>query len=257
MLHRTLTALPVYNEVEHVAAVVDGALNYSQQVLVVDDGSNDGTSRLLSARRDIHVVSHARNQGYGAALISAFQFALQAGYDVLVTIDCDGQHQPQLIPRFVETLIEQGADIVSGSRYLRQFPGDSEPPPERQRINKAITEEVNLRLGLGLTDAFCGFKAYRVPVLADFRLTQRGYAMPLELWVQAAQLGLKIVEVAVPLIYLDERRSFGGALDRADTRLEVYRTVLDQAIRRVQGPGFRVQAPGLNVVGNASLDPGP
>ena len=87
---------------------------------------------------------------------------------------------------------------------------------------------MNRRLGLNLTDAFCGFKAYRTEALAKIELTETGYAMPLELWVQAARLGLRIVEVAVPLIYLDERRSFGGALDRADARLAVYRQVLDR-----------------------------
>jgi hypothetical protein len=149
-----------------------------------------------------------------------------------VTIDCDGQHQPQLIPRFVEMAAE--ADIVSGSRYLRRFPGDSEPPAQRRQINEAITLEVNRSLGLDLTDAFCGFKAYRAPLLACFRLTEDGYAMPLELWAQAARLGLKIVEVAVPLLYLDEKRSFGGALDNADTRLQVYRQVLQKAMAAAQ-----------------------
>jgi dolichol-phosphate mannosyltransferase len=227
MPYRTLTALPVYNEAANVAAVLDGALNYSQEVLVVDDGSQDGTSDVLAARRDVRVLRHPRNLGYGAALRSAFRFASEGGYDVLLTIDCDGQHQPQLIPRFLDEI--DRADIVSGSRYLRKFPGQSDPPPERRRINQVITDEVNRRLGLRLTDAFCGFKAYRVPVLGRFRLTEDGYAMPLELWVQAARLGLAIVEVAVPLIYLDERRSFGGALDQADTRLQVYRSVLDRA----------------------------
>ena len=90
---------------------------------------------------------------------------------------------------------------------------------------------MNQLLGLSLTDAFCGFKAYRVPALARLRLSEDGYAMPLELWVQAARLGLRIVEAAVPLIYLDERRSFGGAMDHAETRLEVYRRVLEKAIK--------------------------
>ena len=132
-------------------------------------------------------------------------------------------------------------DIVSGSRYLRRFPGDSDPPEQRRRINQIITEEVNRRLGLELTDAFCGFKAYRVPALAKIELTETGYAMPLELWVQAAQLGLRIVELPVPLIYLDEKRSFGGALDDADTRLAVYREVLDRA----EGSGIRDQRSGF------------
>jgi dolichol-phosphate mannosyltransferase len=122
------------------------------------------------------------------------------------------------------------ADIVSGSRYLRRFPGDSDPPEERRRINEAVTAELNGRLGLNLTDAFCGFKAYRTAALAKIELSETGYAMPLELWVRAARLGLRIVEVPVPLIYLDESRSFGGALDRADARLAIYRQVLDHYV---------------------------
>ncbi|MFZ5828854.1 MAG: glycosyltransferase family 2 protein [Planctomycetota bacterium] len=236
MVPRYLTALPVYNEAQHVSAVLDGTLSYSPEVLVVDDGSNDGTSDLLRRRDDVFVVSHPMNQGYGAALQSAFRFAIERGYDVLVTIDCDGQHQPQMIPRFVEAAAE--ADIVSGSRYLRRFPGDSEPPPERRRINEAITAEINRRLGLQLTDAFCGFKAYRTEALRRVRLSETGYAMPLEFWVRARQLELRIVEIAVPLIYLDESRSFGGALDQAETRLAIYRQVLDRALASGAGaPG--------------------
>lgn len=230
MVIRSLTALPVYNEKAHVEGVLAGALNYSREVLVVDDGSIDGTSDLLAARRDIHLIHHQKNRGYGAALISAFDFAVSRGYDVLVTIDCDGQHQPQLIPRFLEAA--ETADLVSGSRYLRRFPGDTEPPEERQRINRTITAELNRLLDLQLTDAFCGFKAYRTSALAQLQLTETGYAMPLELWVQAKQLGLSIVELPVPLIYLDFERSFGGALDQADARLAVYRKVIAESLRK-------------------------
>jgi glycosyltransferase involved in cell wall biosynthesis len=225
---RTLTALPVYNEVNHVSTVLDEVLRYTRDVLVVDDGSSDGTGELLAARDDVQIVTHEENRGYGAALQSAFDFALQYEYDVLVTIDCDGQHQPCMVPQFIAKAAE--ADIVSGSRYLEEFAGDSRPPEQRRRINRLITERVNRELGLHLTDAFCGFKAYRVPCLAMFTLTETGYAMPLELWVQAVALGLKIVEIPVPLIYLDEARSFGGALDHAETRLKVYEEVLDRAM---------------------------
>jgi glycosyltransferase involved in cell wall biosynthesis len=231
---RSLTALPVYNEARHVGAVLDEVLRYSQDVLVVDDGSTDGTSDLLAARRDIHVLRHPRNRGYGAALESAFNFALYDDYDVLVTIDCDGQHQPRLIPQFVAAC--DGVDIVSGSRYLKQFDGDSRPPEARRKINEQLTAEINCRLGLHLTDAFCGFKAYSVPALAKLDITETGYAMPLELWVQAAQREFKIVELPVPLIYLEEARSFGGSLDDSQTRLRHYQDVIDRSVAALRGP---------------------
>jgi dolichol-phosphate mannosyltransferase len=227
----------VYNEIRHLPAVLEETLRYSGEVLVVDDGSTDGTSAWLAERKDLHVVRHPVNRGYGSALRSAFDFALSECYDVLVTIDCDGQHEPQRIPEFVAAC--RDVEIVSGSRYLQRFPGDTAAPEARRRINQTITEEVNQLLGLGLTDAFCGFKAYAVSALAKLELREEGYAMPLELWVQAAALGLRVVEIPVPLIYLEEARSFGGALDNPETRLDVYRQVLERsmaAVRRWASP---------------------
>jgi glycosyltransferase involved in cell wall biosynthesis len=236
MPSRCLTALPVYNEARHVSGVLDEVLRYSQQVLVVDDGSTDGTAGILTARRDIQVVTHEENRGYGAALLTAFDFALRHGYEKLVTIDCDGQHEPMRIPGFFDACTDD-IDIVSGSRYLAQFDGDSQPPEQRRRVNEQVTAELNRRLGLNLTDAFCGFKCYRVAALEKLKISEPGYAMPLEVWVQAAYAGLKIVELPVPLIYLDEKRSFGGVLDDAQTRLEYYHLTLDRAIAAVQPLG--------------------
>ncbi|MEN6405411.1 MAG: glycosyltransferase family 2 protein [Thermoguttaceae bacterium] len=235
--------MPVYNEAAHVTGAVAGALCYCHDVLVVDDGSTDGTAALLHPRDDVHLIVHPANRGYGAALRTAFDFALRGGYDVLVTIDCDGQHQPQLIPKFVERLQADDADVVSGSRYLRRFPGDSEPPGDRRRINQLVLEELRRRLGLSLTDAFCGFKAYRVSSLARMHTVESGYAMPLELWARAAQWGMRIVEMPVPMIYLDPNRSFGGVLDDADTRLAMYRSVLDAALRESWPRGRRWSTP--------------
>ncbi len=166
--------------------------------------------------------------GYGAALISAFDYAIRENFEVLVTIDCDGQHEPKRIPQLVQAC--RDVDVVSGSRYLQVFDGDSLPPKERQYVNRVITEEVNRRLGLELTDAFCGFKAYRVDALRRIEVSDPGYAMPLEFWAEAVAKGLRIAEIPVPLIYLDEERSFGGALDDVAQRLAIYRQVLDRSI---------------------------
>ena len=229
---RALVALPVYNEARHLPAVLDLVRQYSAEILVVDDGSTDATPEYLAKQRGVHLVRHAVNRGYGAALHTAFAFARQNDYDVLVTIDCDGQHEPQRIPEFVAACTVD-VDIVSGSRYLQAFPHDSAPPEQRRRINQILTAQINRELGLALTDAFCGFKAYRTSALERLELTETGYAMPLEFWVQAAAAGLRIVELPVPLVYLDEARSFGGALDDAETRLAVYRDVLRRALAAI------------------------
>jgi glycosyltransferase involved in cell wall biosynthesis len=225
---RTLTALPVFNEAAHVCRVLDEVARHTGDILVIDDGSTDGTAELLAARTDIKCIRHEVNRGYGAALKTAFDYAIDNGYDVLVTIDCDGQHEPQRIKELVAACKE--ADIVSGSRYLSQDTDSRQAPAERRQINVQITHELNELLDLSLTDAFCGFKAYRVPALAKLYITDPGYAMPLELWVQAVHHGLRIVEIAVPLIYLDEERSFGGSLDDGRKRLAYYHQVIDRAV---------------------------
>ena len=226
---RLLTAIPVYNEERHLLAVLQHVRRYSPEILVVNDGSKDRTADLLARQKDIRVITHPQNRGYGAALISAFGYALDHGFDVLVTTDCDGQHEPARIPVLLEAMDD--ADIVSGSRYLRDFRQNSLAPEDRQRINQEITAELNARLGLHLTDAFCGFKAYRTATLARLRITETGWGMPLQLWVQAARLGLRIKEVGVPRVYLDMKRAFGGALDDAERRLGYYRSVLVDAER--------------------------
>ncbi len=233
MTPRYLTALPVYNEQSHLAEVLATVRQFAQDILVVDDGSTDATPELLKRESGIQVVTHSPNRGYGAALQSAFDFAVEHKYDVLVSIDCDGQHEPRLIPELVARVFEEAArpaDIVSGSRYLQIFEGDSRPPEERRRINQLVTELINDRLSLNLTDAFCGFKAYRVDALPRLNITEFGYAMPLQLWVQAVRSEFRIVEHPVPLIYLDESRSFGGSLDDANLRLAYYRDVLDREL---------------------------
>ncbi len=228
---RWLTAVPVYNESSHVGEVLAKIRHYSPEILVVNDGSTDGTAELLDREVNLHRIDHARNQGYGAALIAAFDYARDHNYDVLVTMDCDGQHEPSRIAVLLEAIHD--AEIVSGSRYLRDFRQDSPAPSDRRFINATITREINARYSLNLTDSFCGFKAYTRRALQQLRITEKGWGMPLQLWVQAARQQLRVKEIGVPRLYLDPNRAFGGVMNNPEQRLAYYRTVLASAERDV------------------------
>jgi glycosyltransferase involved in cell wall biosynthesis len=235
-MRKWLAALPVYNEERYLDSVLSEVTKHAEHVLVVNDGSSDGTAERLSEWHKVNVIHHEKNLGYGAALKTAFRYAIEQQYDCIVTLDCDGQHQPQRIPRFVAA--SQNADIVSGSRYLKKYPGDSVPPSGRLFINRQVTRELNQLLKLNLTDAFCGFKAYRVEALKLLDIQDDGYAMPLELWVQATMRGLSIIEVPVPLLYLDLSRSFGGSLDDGEQRMRYYRNRITDSIKTMTEKGF-------------------
>lgn len=231
-----LTAIPVYNEERHLEAVLAEVRRYATDLLIIDDGSTDRTAELLARQSGLTLLTHPHNAGYGAALISAFRHFAASHYDVLVTMDCDGQHEPARIPVLLEAIHD--ADIVSGSRYLRDFRHQALPtPPDRRQINETITAELNTLLGLNLTDAFCGFKAYRREAAARLHPSEPGWGMPLQLWVQAARLGLRIKEVGVPRIYLDPNRVFGGVFDDAAERLAYYRRVIHDALAECPAAG--------------------
>ena len=253
---RTLIAIPVFNEEKYVNGVLSSVIEFApgpaKDILVVDDGSTDRTAALVE-KFPVQLLRHPRNLGYGASLIDAFDFAAREGYDWVITMDCDEQHEPTRIPLFVAEQYkslsegESGADILSGSRYIASMDEATTPPADRRAINATLTEEINRRIGFDppLTDAFCGFKSHRVSALRKLRLTEQGYAFPMQFWVQAAAAGLKVAEVPVKLIYKDLTRSFGGALNDPAARLAHYRKVLHCEIER-----FRDKLPTLAGAGS-------
>jgi dolichol-phosphate mannosyltransferase len=123
--------------------------------------------------------------------------------------------------------------------------GDA-PPEDRRAINKVITEELNARLLLSLTDAFCGFKAYRVSACDRLTLDVDGYDFPTQFWVQAAAHNLAIEELPVRLIYKDPTRSFGGPLNNPQTRLDLYRRTMHREILRCRSLLPRTATEGLD-----------
>jgi glycosyltransferase involved in cell wall biosynthesis len=231
---RALIAIPVYNEQKYLGRVLELVLEYvtnGVRVLCIDDGSTDATPAIL-ANFPVDVVRHAKNRGYGRSMQDAFRWAQMDRCDWVVTMDCDEQHEPAAIPEFLALAGRQDADVISGSRYLVSMNGDDHPPPDRRAINAELTAELNRRLGLGITDAFCGFKAYRVKALESLRLDVDGYAFPMQFWVQAAAARLRIKEHAIRLIYNDPKRTFGGPLNDAEVRLQHYRCILHRELAR-------------------------
>ncbi|MCA9302895.1 MAG: glycosyltransferase family 2 protein [Phycisphaerales bacterium] len=228
-----LVAIPVFNEAAHVRSVLERVREFADQILVIDDGSSDGTPGILCDLRQpmgLDIIQHETNQGYGTALIQAFRRAERDGFDWVITMDCDDQHEPERLPEFFGAIREDTHDIISGSRYLDLDGAESTAPADRRSINMKITAELNDRLGLTLTDGFCGFKAHRVDAMKKLDLTETGYAFPMQLWVQAVANGLRITEIPVELIYNDLTRTFGGGLDIAEERLRHYRCVMHRTI---------------------------
>jgi glycosyltransferase involved in cell wall biosynthesis len=230
---RLLIAIPVHNEQKYVRGVIDKIRRYHRDILVVDDGSTDQTPHLLAACDDIKVLRHPVNLGYGQSLIDAFAYADAHGYDWVITMDCDEQHEPEKIPDFIAAIETDKWDIISGSRYLAPRGDDDLPPGERRSINATITKMLNDLFDFGITDAFCGYKAHRVSAMRRLHLTERGYAFPLQLWPQVWSAGLRLTEIPVRLIYNDPTRHFGGNLDDAGNRLRHYLEVLKVEMRRL------------------------
>jgi dolichol-phosphate mannosyltransferase len=224
---KTLVAIPVYNEQQYVRSVLEQVRRFADDVLVIDDGSTDDTPLLL-ARQPVEVIRHAVNRGYGRSIRDAFRWSSCYGYEWLITMDCDEQHEPASLPQFYRAIERNEADVISGSRYLDHALCGDQPPPDRRAINTTMTKLINARLGLAITDAFCGFKAYRVATLKGLAFDEPGYAFPLQFWVQAAAHDRRIVEVPIRLIYKDANRSFGGPLADADKRLAHYLHVFDK-----------------------------
>ncbi|GAB4552371.1 MAG: glycosyltransferase family 2 protein [Phycisphaerales bacterium] len=228
---RTLVAIPVYNEQRYVVSVMDRVLEHADNVLVIDDGSTDTTPCLLP-HFPVEVIRHRKNHGYGRSMLDAFRWAAMDNYDWVITIDCDEQHEPESIPDFLEAARTDRWDVISGSRYRDEASLKDAPPEDRRRINMTITTELNERFGLGITDAFCGFKAYRVDAVRNLQLDEPGYAFPLQFWVQAVAHGLRITEIPVRLIYNDPSRTFGGPLNDHEIRLAHYREVFERELER-------------------------
>jgi glycosyltransferase involved in cell wall biosynthesis len=194
---RVFVVVAAYNEAAVIGDVVAGLKRAAYPVVVVDDGSSDGTGA-VAARAGALVLTHPINLGQGAALQTGLEFALAQGAEVIVTFDADGQHRVEDIPRLVAALGANGADFALGSRFL----GDAVNLPARRRVMlTAATWFTRLTTGLDLTDTHNGLRAMTRRGASSIRLRQNRMAHASEILHQIAQSGLTFVEVPVTIEY--------------------------------------------------------
>ena len=189
--------IPAYNEESHIAGIIIKLKKVTDSIIVCDDGSSDMTAE-ISRNLGAIVISHDKNRGYGAAINTIFQKAVEIESDVLVTFDADGQHRIEDIPKLLIPIEKNSVDVVIGSRFLKN---ESNVPNYRKIGIKMITEVTNVSINQKLTDAQSGFRAYSKQVLAEIFPSDMGMGISTEILIKASSKGLKISEVPITILY--------------------------------------------------------
>lgn len=189
-----VAAIPAFDEEATIARVVIGSRRHVDKVLVCDDGSSDMTGE-IAEKLGAEVVRHERNLGKGAAVRSLFDFAKRLGADVVVTLDADGQHDPEEIPRLVEPILSGKADIVIGSRSLSET-----EMPRYRRIGRAALDRATVAAGpVKVADTQSGFRAYSKDAVNSLQVTEYGIGVDSEILMKAE--GLSLAEVPIGCKY--------------------------------------------------------
>jgi GT2 family glycosyltransferase len=194
-----IVSIPCLNEEQFISDVVKRARRYVGKVIVVDDGSTDNTSEAAQAA-GAHVVRHERRQGAGAATRSAFEAAKTYGADVLVTLDGDGQHNPDEIPQVLAPIINGEADLVIGSRFLQPTQGTNIRRYRKFGID-VITWLYNLGSKVKVFDSQSCFRAHSRRLLEAINITENGFSFSVEVLIEARRKSFVITEVPISCVY--------------------------------------------------------
>lgn len=195
---KILTLIPAYNAQETLAPVLKGVKKHISDILVVDDGSRDDTG-LTAQREGAQILRHPQNRGKGAALISGFKYALDEGYDLVLTMDADGQHNPEFIPDFLEAYKTHQPGIIIGSRWS-QVQGMK---GIRRRFNQLARAAISACCKIPLEDSQSGYRLLDTRVLKKLKLTTRRYDTETELLIKAAKAGFSILSIPAPPLFVD------------------------------------------------------
>lgn len=204
---KTLVVIPAYNEENRVGRIVEACLAHTPHVLVVDDGSSDATAA-EAAGGGAMVLSNEGNRGKGYSLRRGFDVAMAQGFDVVVTLDADGQHDPACIPGLVD-MVGRGHDVVIGTRRKT----GSSMPYHRRASNFFLSLVFSALSRAWIRDSQSGFRAFRVRVLRDLDLRSTGFETESEILMKLGRRGVRFAEVPIPVIYGDEKSHINVARD--------------------------------------------
>ncbi|MHA1238645.1 MAG: glycosyltransferase family 2 protein [Candidatus Odinarchaeia archaeon] len=196
--------IPAFNEKRHIRGVIEQTKQFVDDIIVVDDGSVDGTCE-VALNAGARVVRHPRNLGKGAALRTGFVKAIKLGANIVVTLDGDGQHKPEEIPKLLRKMDIYNADIVVGSRFLGNEDKLKKMPIQRIISNVLTTRILNRMFGLRITDSQSGFRAFRSSALRKLAYVDNKFAAETEILIDAHKKGFKIRETEISVIYGEER----------------------------------------------------
>lgn len=243
-----LLLIPCFNEEENIEHILEHLRDVKQnlqkrsefnlEILIINDGSTDRTMQILDKNNQdslFTIINFKENKGYGYTLINGFKYAKKKNFSWIISFDMDGQHEPKCFYKFIELILEKPSEqIISGSRYKNSELFWQKPWKDRFLVNTIITGILNT-IGLSITDAFCGLKAYECNAINDLELGINGYEIPIEIWIKAMKNGYTIVEKGVPVIYKDRDAILKNAKDsflfkKGEERIEKYIQLIESLL---------------------------
>ena len=198
-MNKICAVIPAYNEEKNLGLILKKVKAHSIDIIVIDDGSIDQTAT-IAEREGAHLIRHPINKGKGDAIRNGFQLALEKGYDIIISLDADGQHDPGEIPHFIEKINNSNVGMVVGNR-LHSPAG---MPSSRLFVNRLFSKITSKLLKQYIPDALCGYKIIKAEVLNSIKLNTNKYDTDPEIIIKAVKGGFKIDFINIKCIYAGE-----------------------------------------------------